>query len=348
MTTEFIGEYKQRLLNLGFLQTRNGTEKFTELHNMQGAVVNIAILINCEFFKEGELCEFVEGYGAQLKASAENADIKSAIAVFIMFSNSDPENTNAEAKQILSRGEMFSNQKLYEVFWSVKLMGDTCSIDYNKDQPSEVGGLAKTLEQTVKKDKVIPMAKPVQSKNFMLYIFIAINGIAYALMGLLLDPNDMLRMVKAGAIVPDLVIRNGEYYRLLSAMFIHFDFMHLAANMLSLYIFGNIVERYLGGVKFALIYIVSGLAASVACVFIGPEAVTAGASGAAYGLMGAAAVITLFVPRQQLDFYNLTIILVMGVGMSFIMPNVSWVGHIAGLVAGICLGLLFGRRNRSA
>ena len=87
------------------------------------------------------------------------------------------------------------------------------------------------------------------------------------------------------------VVANGDYWRLFTAMFLHYGPIHLGLNMLALWWFGAAVEQALGRGRYLLLYIVSGLAGSAGALLFAPESLTVGASGAIFGILGAAFVL---------------------------------------------------------
>ncbi len=129
-------------------------------------------------------------------------------------------------------------------------------------------------------------------------------------------------------------VAHGDYWRLVTAGFLHFGLLHLAFNMYALYLIGQPLERYLGSIRFSVVYLVSLLAGSFGALLLSPNALTAGASGAIFGLMGA-----MFVLERQrgiallggsiggLIVINLVITALPG-------SNISIGGHLGGLVAG--------------
>jgi membrane associated rhomboid family serine protease len=136
-----------------------------------------------------------------------------------------------------------------------------------------------------------------------------------------------------GALVGAQIYAQDEWYRIVTAMFLHASLLHIALNMLVLYWVGTIVERALGTWRFLLIYFVSGIAGSAgALLFSGPFAVTVGASGAIYGIFGALLILEY---RATGSFTGpaLTLI-VLNLALSFVIPNISWGGHVGGLVGG--------------
>ena len=137
-----------------------------------------------------------------------------------------------------------------------------------------------------------------------------------------------------GALVGALIYTDGDWYRLVTAMFLHASLLHLAFNMLALYWLGTIVEHALGSWRFLLLYFVSGIAGSAgALVLSNPTAVTVGASGAIYGIMGALLVLEY---RATGSFAGQALgLIVLNLALTFAIPNISVGGHLGGLVGGI-------------
>ena len=142
-------------------------------------------------------------------------------------------------------------------------------------------------------------------------------------------------------------VQNGDWYRLVTSGFIHYGFLHIAFNMYALYILGSALERYVGSVRFALIYFLSLLAGSFGALVATPHAQSAGASGAIFGVMGA----LLVLERQRgmaLLGGSIGGLLVINLVFTFAVPGISIGGHIGGLLGGIATGLVlsgYGRGN---
>lgn len=137
----------------------------------------------------------------------------------------------------------------------------------------------------------------------------------------------------------------GQWYRLVTAMFLHYGLLHLAVNMLSLYIIGQDLERFFGRAKYAALYLLSGVGGSFAAYLFSPGSLVAGASGAIFGLLGAAVAILTITKRNP---QQLIPILVINLGISF-LPGISLAAHVGGLVTGAIVGGLFvlaARRSR--
>ena len=150
-----------------------------------------------------------------------------------------------------------------------------------------------------------------------------------------------------GAIIPVLILEAGEYHRLLTAMFVHFGWVHLFFNVTGILIFGTRIERHYGKLSFLAVYFISGLSASVASLFF-TRGFSAGASGAVYGLLGAAFVYTRYTKKSMdiIDNHVILVYIIAGLSMGFVMPNIDYFGHIGGLLAGLIVGygiLKFGK-----
>ena len=128
-------------------------------------------------------------------------------------------------------------------------------------------------------------------------------------------------------------IADGEYWRLLTAGFLHAGLFHLATNMLSLWILGSMLEPAFGRWRFGLIYLVSLLCGSFGALLMSPDSVTVGASGAIFGLLGAAAVLARNRGFSLMES-GLGIWIGLNLLITFTVPNISIGGHVGGLVGG--------------
>jgi membrane associated rhomboid family serine protease len=138
-------------------------------------------------------------------------------------------------------------------------------------------------------------------------------------------------------------LAEGEWYRLLTAAFLHAGLLHLGFNMLMLWWIGAPLEEAMGRARFLLLYVVSGLAGSAGALLYSPEAVTVGASGAVFGLLGAA-----FVLERQAGIRGgpVMTIIILNVALSFLVSGISIGGHLGGLAGGALAMLAFSRFGR--
>jgi len=137
----------------------------------------------------------------------------------------------------------------------------------------------------------------------------------------------------------------GDWWRPLTAAFLHYGIVHLALNMLSLLLFGAEVERLLGRVRFLAVYL-GGLLGGAAAVqlFGNPVGQVAGASTAIYGLFGAVAVVYL---QQRLDLRGMLGLIVVNLAFSFLVPGISVLGHVGGLIGGAAAAAVLVGARRS-
>jgi membrane associated rhomboid family serine protease len=143
-------------------------------------------------------------------------------------------------------------------------------------------------------------------------------------------------------------VADGEYWRLVTSGFLHYNLWHIAFNMYALYILGNLLEPAIGHVRFALIYFVALFAGSFGALIVTPDSLTVGASAAVFGLFGAAIV---ELRSRGVDVMSTGLPLWLGINLlfTFTFNGISVGGHIGGLVggtlAGVAIGELDKRRN---
>ncbi len=143
-------------------------------------------------------------------------------------------------------------------------------------------------------------------------------------------------------------VAQGDWWRLITAMFLHGFLLHLAFNMFALYVIGGPVEEYLGRVRFLLLYLVSGLAGSAGALIQSPTTPVVGASGAIFGILGAMLILE-WQATGRLGGTAATLILVnlaLNFGLNSTGGSISIGGHLGGLVGGILVTLAFARWGR--
>jgi len=154
--------------------------------------------------------------------------------------------------------------------------------------------------------------------------------------------------VEKGALFGPSISINHEYWRLVTSGFLHAGFLHIAFNMYLLWYLGRLLEPAMGHVRFAAIYFTSLLAGSFGALLLEPNSVTIGASGAVFGLMGAAVV---EFRRRGIGFLEsgIGVLILLNLGLSFIVPGIAIGGHIGGLIGGVlaALAINLGARFRS-
>jgi rhomboid protease GluP len=174
---------------------------------------------------------------------------------------------------------------------------------------------------------------------------IAIQLILFLITELPIFPSALLFEKLSGI---NLYIWTGEWWRLITPIFMHSGFSHILFNSFSLILFGPGLERILGKFKFIAIYLITGISANIATLLIEPITyIHVGASGAIFGLFGMYISITMF--RKHLlskDNRQLIItIAVVSIIMTFLQPNINIISHLFGFISGFLIGVLTLRKR---
>ena len=175
---------------------------------------------------------------------------------------------------------------------------------------------------------------------------IAINVVAFLAEGnITLSGQPTSKVYEEGALLgsirgfPTLGVAHHQWWRIVTSGFLHENIIHIGFNMYVLYILGQMLEPALGRLKFGTIYAVSLLTGSFGALLVTPHSPTVGASGAVFGVMGAAAVEMRArqIPIMQSGVGGLILI---NLVISFALPGISWGGHIGGLLGGALAALV--------
>lgn len=156
-----------------------------------------------------------------------------------------------------------------------------------------------------------------------------------------MDPRTLFHL---GANVPDLV-RYGQWWRLISSIFLHVGWLHLLFNCYACYLFGRFVEQTTGRRGLFTTFILSGVLGSAASAFLGTHTVSAGASGAVFGLLGASIVIALRLrgvftaPMRNRYAFNLLFLAAINMVFGLIEPRIDNMAHGGGFAGGILCGI---------
>ncbi|MEU6310424.1 rhomboid family intramembrane serine protease [Streptomyces sp. NPDC047014] len=177
-------------------------------------------------------------------------------------------------------------------------------------------------------------------------VLIGINAAVF-LLGLLL-PGLVVELQLLGRYVADYGapvqgVSTGEYYRLLTSVFLHTEWWHIIGNMIALWVIGGPLEAALGRARYLAVYLLSGLGGSALVYLLtAPNTPTLGASGAVFGLLGATVVLAR---RMRYEMRPVIVMVVLMLVLTFVRigdVEVSWQAHIGGLVTGalVALGML--------
>lgn len=174
---------------------------------------------------------------------------------------------------------------------------------------------------------------------------ILVNVLVFFTVELTGGSDDTMHMFRCGAAYTPAVLQ-GEYYRIFTSMFLHFGPQHLGNNMLVLFVLGGRLERTVGKLKYLLIYLLGGMGGNLLSIFLelnnGDFAVSAGASGAVFAVMGAMiyAVIRGRGHIEDLSARQVVIMAVFSLYFGFASEGVDNAAHVGGLICGFIMAVL--------
>jgi membrane associated rhomboid family serine protease len=184
--------------------------------------------------------------------------------------------------------------------------------------------------KTVREPRTVFGGRQKKTTPVITYTLIVINAVLFFV-------EAVSPQMQSELALRSLAVADGEQYRLLTSAFMHYGITHLLFNMYALFVVGPPLEVWLGRLRFTALYALSALGGSVLVYLLSPlNAATAGASGAVFGLFGAAFVVG---KRLNLNVQWVVGLIVLNLAFTFVIPllggaNISWQGHIGGLVTG--------------
>ena len=192
-------------------------------------------------------------------------------------------------------------------------------------------------------EKIFSYKQPIVT-----YIIMAICIILFILMELSGGSTNSQTLLKYGANL-DVLVKNGEYYRLFTCIFLHIGIMHLLCNMYSLYIIGREVENLFGKIKYIIIFILSGIFGSIMSLAFTHNTISAGASGAIFGLLGALLYFGMHYRTYLGEAIKRSIIpiIVVNLIIGFFAEGIDLAAHIGGLVGGVLVAMMVGVPDKS-
>ena len=248
------------------------------------------------------------------------------------------ENKNI-ASVALKNGALIKSKKVLDIFPDInhKMLLNEKGLDLMIDVTNDIN------KKTDRENKVYEsIFRP--KKIVVTNILIALNVIAFFVVFALSGANlNVLNLLRYGAL-NSVLVQNGEFWRLITAGFLHGGIFHLIFNMYALYIIGTQIENFAGKWKFLAIYFCSMLTASLMSCVINPNSVSVGASGAIFGLLGALVYFGYHyrlylgsVLRNQiipLILFNLL--------LGFMVSGIDNAAHLGGLIGGLLISMALG------
>jgi len=166
--------------------------------------------------------------------------------------------------------------------------------------------------------------------------------------------TNSLTLQNLGGLEPAAVVVRREYWRLFTALFLHYGALHLGINLLGLYILGPALERIIGATRFILSYLLSGIGSSAGVVLLWALGLTksnllVGASGCIMGVIGVSAGLLLRHRQSPLagrQLQNIVAIVAIQTAFDLWSPRVSLAAHLSGFISGVLIGLVLASESR--
>lgn len=180
---------------------------------------------------------------------------------------------------------------------------------------------------------------------------IVINIAVFLIMSMFGDTEDSMFMLEHGAMFEPLITQEHEYYRIITSMFLHFGIEHLLNNMVMLGALGWNLELEIGRIRYLIIYMASGIAGNILSLYIGVSsseyAVSAGASGAIFGLMGALFYVAIRNRGRlgRISGKGMFIMIALSLYFGITSGGVDNAAHIGGLICGFLLAVILYHGN---
>lgn len=202
------------------------------------------------------------------------------------------------------------------------------------------------IKNTAKAKRAEELFTP--KKPWITYLIMGICIITFLLMYVFGNGSeDNLTLLKFGANL-DVLTKRGEYYRILTCIFLHIGIVHLLLNMYSLYIIGPQVESFYGKIKYLFIYLYSGICGSILSLAFSNNVISAGASGAIFGLLGS---LLYFGYHYRVYLGNviksqIIPVILVNLFIGFITPGIDNFAHIGGLIGGVIASMICGVKDK--
>jgi rhomboid protease GluP len=204
------------------------------------------------------------------------------------------------------------------------------------------------LQKTQKKnllsrENLLRMTNLIVLVNILVFIWLEMEG----------STQNTMFMLEHGAMYLPYMKEYGQWYRLLSSMFMHFGIVHLINNMVVLFCIGGDLERAMGKIRYLILYLVSGVASNlVSCQYyetVGKNVVSCGASGAIFGVIGGLlfVVISNKGRYENLSMRRMILFVILSIYSGMSTPNVNMAAHLSGLIVGFFVAAFLYNRKKN-
>lgn len=322
--------------------------KFITLFKEEGPIFYICSLVNSAQIEVKEYENVIDLYLEKMYTIFSQNHFNHIICVSILIS----EHREELLYKFIEEKDFISKEKVHHIWWYG--CEDTKEIYVKKGQPDKILNLQKVLQKAlhaqfaeetdnleIPKEKYNTYYEQGQEKEKICYItasLFAVNAIIFV--GMFITGTNHF-FVNAFGNETYMVLKEHQYYRLVTSIFLHGSFIHLISNGVYLYFFGSKLEIILGKTNFILLYFLSGIFSSITSIFF-TKNLSIGASGAVYGLIGAALVYCRIKGTDKIgiSYFTILTIAVIGIIYGFSLPQIDNFGHIGGFITGCFLAWL--------
>lgn len=330
----------------------NGVENEIWLENDNENYRVIRIVLNKIINKEQYELDLlkIDNILSQIKRKTLSISIK--VLTFYMNMDEDVNVSEVESNDKYTYIRVYKEKDIYENEDIKKYYSDIESnMTYEeKDTELFVKLVSDISDNNLKESEKSAKMFKNKNNNLLTFILIGVNITIFIIMCILghagfplLRISDII-LKKFGANA-GILVRGGDYYRLIASAFLHVDIIHLLCNMYSLFVLGPTVDYFYGKLKFILIYLYSAITASlVALIFHGNNVFIVGASGAIFGLLGSLLYFGYtyrgYIGNKMIG--SLLSVVVINLAIGIALPGISNYAHIGGLIGGIAISYMLG------
>lgn len=331
MDLNFLSNFNNYLLNNDFLRLENEfSNKDVYFKNIGSNGYLIVPTLKGSFSYENYF-DYIE---ENAKYVLKNLNLNKIFLVKILISDVFLENDISFLDYSLNL-----DNKIINIVWGVDLKNENLIVKSN--QPTKFLDLEKYIKNSFSNNIIKENKNYIISKNtYATYSLIFIITFVHIIISMspIFDKNYIIYRY---GISPNL-FESKEYYRLITFLFLHSGLTHLTSNLLSLYIFGTRIEKYLGKAAFLLIFILGGLSSGIFSILF-TKTYSVGASGAIFALESATLYFSIKekIKLDGLDYYTIAIFSIIGILASFSKANIDNAGHIGGFLMGIIVCFIY-------
>ncbi|MFT5875244.1 MAG: rhomboid protease GluP [Clostridium sp.] len=260
--------------------------------------------------------------------------------IYILFSEDESNSEELEIKESLSTNNLLGKPLIRVNVLERKV---NYSENVNMQVVNDLADIISNINLHSNSEKISIKDKPyitigIIAINVVMYIITAYLSFVYAKGSMFSSDTNVLILL--GAKVNELIAK-GQYYRLISCMFLHGGILHLAVNMYSLYVIGPMVEKINGKAKYIAIYFISGICASIFSYIFSPS-VSIGASGAIFGLLGATLIYAIKSKGKTGNGFikNILSVIFINIFIGATLPGIDNFAHLGGLLGGMIISFL--------